>query len=276
MSDPIDQLRSLTTSGVDVDPLPAAEVRRRGDRRRRRTHALATVGGVVAVAAVVAPLALGVRGAERSAPPPAGPASSSTTRADTEWRQRIPADVDLTALPAAATFSYTARDAAVIDDLTLCGVPVFSPASGDPVAPAVDTAGAEYADPGTENSLARTLALYADDELAGDALAAIESGVRSCPLERQDPGLPLVHQPVDTELASDDSFVFTQQARLEDGSLADLTVVQVARIGNALYLADVHTSAGGPQVVDAEVRRLAELSAPVISDLCVVFSGQGC
>ena len=42
-----------------MNPLPASEVRRRGDRMRRRNTALATVGGVVAAAVFIGtPVAL--------------------------------------------------------------------------------------------------------------------------------------------------------------------------------------------------------------------------
>ena len=99
-------------------------------------------------------------------------------------------------------------------------------------------------------------------------LAAVEEAVRACPVQRQDPGAPLVHEVVDTQLPTEESLVFTQQARMDARLYADLTVFQVARVGNALYVATAHTSAGGPQVVDTEVRRLAEESAPVLSDLC--------
>ena len=274
MSDPIEELRRFDASGVDVAPLPAAEVRRRGDRRRRRTTALATVGGAAAVAALVVPLALAAGGADRSAPPqPVAPPSSPAVPGLAP-RQSIPAGFDLTALPDDATFSYAARKAPAVDELSLCGTTVFA-TGPDAAVPVVDTAGASYAEAGTSGSADRTLALYADADAASRALHAIETGVRDCPVERQDPGAPLVHEAVDTELPTEESFVFTQQARMGGGLLADLTVFQVARVGNALYVATTSTSAGGPQVVDTEVRRMAESSAPVLSDLCT-FAAEPC
>jgi hypothetical protein len=276
MPDPIEELRHFTP-GVDVDPLPASEVRRRGDRRRRRTNALATVGGVAAVAALVVPLSLAVRGTDRSDPQPVGPSpstASSTAVPGLAWRQRIPADFDLTALPAGATFSYTPREAAGVDRLQLCGTTAFDTGPGAEV-PVVDSAGAVHGEAGTESTSARTLALYPSDQAAATVLGAIEEAVRACPVQRQDPGAPLVHAVVDTALATDDSFVFTQQARMDAQLYADLTVFQVARVGNALYVATSSTSAGGPQVVAAEVRRTAEQSAPVLSDMCT-FAAQRC
>lgn len=269
MPDPIEELRHFTP-GADVPPLPASEVRRRGDRRRRRTHALATVGGVAAAAALVVPLSLAARGTDRTVPQPIGPSpstASSTAVPGLAWRERIPATFDLTALPADATFTYTARDTAAVDGLRLCGTTVLDTGPGAEV-PAVDTAGAVHGEAGTESSSARTLALYPSDTTAARVLAAVEEAVRACPVQRQDPGAPLVHEVVDTQLPTEESLVFTQQARMDARLYADLTVFQVARVGNALYVATAHTSAGGPQVVDTEVRRLAEESAPVLSDLC--------
>lgn len=270
MPDPIHDLDHFDTPGLPVNPLPASEVRRRGDRMRRRNNALATLGSIAAVAIVAVPLALSAHGDPSSAPGPAGPPTPAPG-----WVQQVPDSFDLTALPAGAGFSFTARDRSVVDDITLCGVPVFSTRSGDPVAPAVDTRGAVHGEAGTESSSGRTLALYPSDEVAAQALSALRRGVESCPEETRGAGAPLVHEVVPADLAADDSLVFTEQSRMDRDLLADLTVFQVARTGNALYLATGHTSAGGAQVVDAEVRRMAEQSAPVISDMCV-FSATPC
>ena len=276
MSDPIEDLQNFHPEGLDVNPLPASEVRRRGNRRRHRNNALAAMGALAAVAVIATPLAVAARGGDRPAPMPADPPSPSPTRTvQTAWLRTIPADFDLTTLPGEATFAFTARDASVVDDLTLCGVPTFSTRSDDPVGPAVDTRDAVYGEGGTESSAGRTLALYPSDRVAAKALDAIRHGVETCPVETQGSGAPLVHDTVDADLATDESFVFTQQSRMDKDLYADLTVFQVARVGNALYLATTHTSAGGPQVVDTEVQRMARMSAPVLSDLCV-FAADPC
>ena len=44
-NDPLESLDNFS-EGLHVNSLPASEVRRRGDRMRRRNTALATVGGV--------------------------------------------------------------------------------------------------------------------------------------------------------------------------------------------------------------------------------------
>ena len=211
-----------------MDPLPAAEVRRRGDRRRRRSNALATLGGVAAAAALVVPLALAARGTDRSEEPqPIGPSpstASSTAVPGAAWRQRIPAGFDLTALPAGATFSWTARDTGAVDRLRLCGTTVLD-TGPDAALPPVDTAGAVHREAGTASASARTLALYRDDATAATVLAAVEDAVRACPVQRQDPGARLVQEVLDTTLPAEESVVFTQQSRMDARLYADLTVV---------------------------------------------------
>ncbi|GAA2135924.1 hypothetical protein GCM10009844_01670 [Nocardioides koreensis] len=280
MSDPIEDLENLKHEGLNVNPLPASEVRRRGTRMRRRNNAIAAVGALAVIAVVATPLAVVARGGDDASPGPVGTPSPSPTRTvdGAGWLQAIPGssgDFDLTALPDDATFRYDVRPLPVVDDLTLCGVPTFSTRSNDPVAPAVDFLGATYSEPGTDGSAGRTLALYENDEVAAKVLDAVRHGVETCPTEQQGQGAPLVYAAVDTELPAEDSYVFTQQARMDKDLLADLTVFQVARVGNAVYLATDHTSAGGPQVVDAEVQRMATLSAPVLSDMCI-FAAEPC
>ncbi len=64
MPDPMDELENFTSPGLTMDPLPAAEVRRRGTRLRRRNTALAAAGGVLAVAVIAAPFAADERSSE--------------------------------------------------------------------------------------------------------------------------------------------------------------------------------------------------------------------
>lgn len=264
------ELESFTTPGLRMDPLPAAEVRRRGARRRRRNITLAAAGGVLAVAVIATPVAL-IAGHQSSSEPQPAP-NVPTTRT---WQRTIPTALDLTALPADATFSFTAQDEPGVDDLTFCGVPGFSTSSEDPAGPAVDSAGAAYGEAGTESIAARTLALYSDDGVAASAFDGLQQRIQSCPTDDNARGTRLVNEIVPTPAAdADASFVFTNQAK--DGDLlADLTVIQVVRTGNAIYLATSHTSAGGDQVAAGEIERLAEQSAPVLSQLCA-FAAAGC
>ena len=67
MPDPIDELENFSTPGLR-GPLPAAEVRRRGTRLRRRNNALAAIGGVAAVAIIATAAGDPPASNDRSAP----------------------------------------------------------------------------------------------------------------------------------------------------------------------------------------------------------------
>ncbi|HWM74857.1 MAG TPA: hypothetical protein VNQ53_14000 [Nocardioides sp.] len=70
MPDPIEELSSFEP-GVPVNPMPAAEVRRRGDRLRRRKTALVVGGAAAAVVLVAVPLAVFAGGDDGGTPAPA-------------------------------------------------------------------------------------------------------------------------------------------------------------------------------------------------------------
>lgn len=267
MPDPMDELEHFTTPGLTMTPLSASEVRRRGTRMRRRNNALATLGGVAAAAIIATPLALAATGddADRTPPPATQPADG--------WKQQIPADFDIAALPAGAGFTFDAQGDPAIDQVQLCDETVFDTTVDDQVS---GTAGATTeADANTDGGTGRTLALYADDDAAQAALDRIRQGVADCPVEEQPPGLPLVNDALDGAVpGAEDSFVWTNQAKDGD-SLSDLTVFEAARVGNALYLSFSHSAAGGEQVVGINAPLLLDQSAPVIDQMCT-FSAQGC
>jgi|SRR6478735_1774245 len=261
------ELEHFTTPGLTMTPLPASEVRRRGTRMRRRNHALATVGGIAAVAIIATPIALAVNGGPSPAPTP-GPATAPPAG----WVQQVPTGFDITALPAGSTFTFDERNDSVVDDLELCGTEVFSTRSAD--LPASDTAGATHGEPGTDGGTSRTLALYADDDTAQAALDGIRQGVADCPVDEQPPSLPLVNDLLDGPVpGSEDSVVWTNQAK--DGDLlSQLTVREIVRVGNALFLAESFGDAGGAQA-KGNIDLLVEQSAPVVDQMCT-FSIEGC
>jgi hypothetical protein len=93
MPDPIEELTNFDP-GASVNPIPAAEVRRRGERLRRRNRAL--VGGAVAAVLLVAvPVAVVARGDDGGRPEPAGLTPAALLTADevpareqlTGWRE---------------------------------------------------------------------------------------------------------------------------------------------------------------------------------------------
>lgn len=238
-----------------MTPLPASEVRRRGDRIRRRNNVLAGVAAVAVVAAIVAPLAVLADHDDHDVQPAPAP----------EWVQKVPAGFPLNQ----AMFGEPpVRAASGVEDIVLCGTTVWSP--DDPVA-TVDLAGARFEE--NEAYQGRTLALYADDAAAEQALTSIRSGVADCPREEIGGGSALVHQEVDGGLG--EGFLsFIEQVE-EPDLVSQLTVWGVVRAGNALYLDTSYGAAGGDQAVATALSNMTHRSEVVRAQLCV-FSAEPC
>ncbi|GAA4375663.1 hypothetical protein [Nocardioides caricicola] len=265
MPDPIDELENFSIPGPPMNPMPAAEVRRRGDRIRRRNNALATVGGIAAVAVIATPFAVFAGG--QSSPDDVDPAPAP------QWSTTVPDSFDIAALPEGSTYSFEVVDGSTVDDVTLCGAPAFSTASNDPAGPATDTVGATWTELESSGTADRTLAVYADGATAQTALDGFRQAVLDCGQDRTG-GVSTVNDVVDRAVpGAEDSFVYTNQVK-NGALLFDMTAYEVARVGNALYVANSHTSAGGDQAMDT-VDLLIEHSAPVLDQMCV-FSIEGC
>jgi hypothetical protein len=286
MSDPIEDLENFDTEGMNVNPLPASEVRRRGNRMRRRNNTLATIGGIAAVAVIAVPLAMSTTGGDRTGPGIVNsptPSPTQVTGAATVWLQEVPPDFPLTeGLPAVNESDgtpVTRTDEAVVDDITVCGVPAWSGRSANPVA-AVDVAGAAYTG-ASEDLLARTLTVYENGHTAEQAFAALRVAVEDCPLDTTggstDSRADQAYVVSAADLGGDESFVFTQASQDDAGDLmGDLWTYQVVRVGNALYVAAYYGQGGAnQQVVDHTFDLMAGDSAPVISDLCL-FATEPC
>lgn len=70
MTDRADPLRALREEPDDLQPVPPASIRARGDRLRRRRYAAVAGGAALAVVLVAVPVAVLTGGAERSGPSP--------------------------------------------------------------------------------------------------------------------------------------------------------------------------------------------------------------
>jgi len=270
MRDPIDELESFHMPATTT-PLPAAEVRRRGDRIRRRHTALAAAGGLAVVAAVAAPIAAVAlhQDSRRVEPAPAPHVA---------WRQDVPRTLDLGAVPTGSSVTFTVRrDGSVVDDVTVCGAPAFSTRSDGPAGPAVDAAGASYGEPGTSSSAGRTLAVYPDADAAATAAAGLRAGATGCPVDahRGGPTYTWSVLPGASVGGADEGFVVAQQVQFDKTTLSDLTAFEVARVGNALLITTTHTTAGGQQTIDETVPNLLTLSAPAVEQMCA-FSADPC
>lgn len=263
MPDPADpdflaELENFSTPGLTMDPLPAAEVRRRGTRMRRRHQALATVGAVAAVAMIATPIALAASGGNQGQPlpvdqqPPGG------------WTTTIPTDFPLkTGFPTPAT----TRPAAV-GEIPNCGDwPSQKPA--DDLAVRYRGESEDYAQ--------RWLVVYPDEATAAAELDALRNATADCAPVPGGQGIEMFFSsvPAPDQLTADDAYAYTQQARHDDGLISDLTLVEVFRTGNALLYDSAYGSAGGDQAVQYELDRRTGAVEPTVAAMCV-FSIEGC
>lgn len=261
MRDPIEDLQHFRSEGTTVNPLPASEVRRRGDRMRRRNTALATVGGVAAaIVAVGVPVGL-VQAGSSGDGREISPAPPSVT-----WLQEVPQGFPLDA--GYGPGSATDEVAPAIPDA--CGTPFWSTDG------TTDVAGATVS--GGEAFDARTLMVYPDDAAAERALAGIREAVADCPEQTEPdegPDTTLVHEVLDQDLPTEESFVFVQRARFDDGLVSDATITGIGRSGNALLVDQSYSSAGDDRSVETNLRLQLQRAATPYAAMCV-FSATPC
>jgi hypothetical protein len=196
MPDPFEALSHLD-EGVPVHPLPAAEVRRRGDRLRRRRNTFQAVGAATAVAVFAAGGLLAGR-AVTAGSPPVGPASQApaspgpSTVSDGAWVSTIPPDFPLTLrLPR----SGDAPEWIVSDqvDKPWENVPCAdSPGTVQRFLGRVDArrVDARYIEARPPSAIdQRQLVLYPDSATAAQAVDGIERLTRACPPTAIQPGI---------------------------------------------------------------------------------------
>ena len=258
--------RDRFDEGLPVNPMPASEVRRRGDRMRRRNTVLATVGGVAAAAVFIGlPVAVVANQGGDDVQP--APAPDSQT-----WLQEVPAD-----FPLAANFPERSADGSptevtpppsgpVVNPGDLCGYTWLSE-------PPADAAGYSYTGE-SEDTLSRTLLLLPDDTSAETAVSELRDAVAACP-EHQLENATMVNRLEDVDLGTEESLVYSQQVVEEDQSISGLFMTQIGRSGNALLMSTSYGAAGGDQVIEFEADRLRKQAGIVLSAMCV-FSADPC
>ncbi len=257
-----DLFESFTTmSQTDLHPLPATEVRRRGDRLRRRNTALAVAGGTVAaMTAIGVPVALSQDGgSDRDSLPIAtdGPSTDAVA-----WRTTVPAGFPLTdGMPDTNVLSGTPVEAR----------PGYEPQAPGPCAgPAWDVTGAldslQAVFQDTEGGIDRTVSVFPDDEAARDRVRTFEEQARTC-------SDPRVSTDVlgGTDGESDQALVFVNAWDDGTGYLH-----RVVRVGNAvLYTTTFFNGAGDPAVV-AETAGRTDADSQVVVDAMCTFAADPC
>lgn len=248
MPDPLDELENFSLPGPPMNPLPASEVRRRGNRIRRRNNALATVGGLAVVAIIAAPFALAAGGPESDSVQPAP---------QVDWITTIPADFPLsTHLPEGTEESagYEQQSTDVCD--------------GQGWTPPAESRQAIYLG-STEGGQDRTIALYTDDAAAERAVDDLGERIGACIAETEG-SFPTTELLDDMDGEQTVAYV----NRYTDGGDAD--VVRVVRVGNAVLQDTRYTmSAGNPVIVQDALDQIGIDASSTVRAMCV-FSAEGC
>jgi len=259
-----DLFESFTTMDqTHLHPLPASEVRRRGDRLRRRNTALAVAGGTVAaMTAIGVPVALSQDGTD-ARPDPGLYATDGPSTDAVAWRVDVPEDFPLT-------------DGFPLEDPDRTQVlPEHQPQAVGPCAtsPAWDVSGAleslqaVYTDP-SQGGMDRVVSVYEDDTTAAAALEELRTQAETC----RPQGQPRVSAEVLTSDLGEQSVVFVNG--YDDTGEGFLH--QAVRVGNAvLYSTSYFQGAGDPAVVEAEQEREQDRSAEVVAQMCV-FAADPC
>lgn len=265
-------------------PLPPEEVRRRGDRLRRRRTVTAATGATLAVALVVGGgLALAGGLTTGSTPAPVPPASQSPSGStdptvapgpDVDWLTRIPAGFPLAPdleEPRSVDEELVGpgRDVAVFDGpFEACD---RSAGRGGPVdALAVRHTAPEWYD-------GRALQVYDDAAAARQVLLELVRLYESC---EQDvvPGPPdtVVSATVRPVPHGDEGYVVTRTFTVDGARIPGVELLHAVRVGNAVLVSSLSNEGG---TTDADVARQLGERDPVIADVAgamCVFAAEGC
>ena len=265
--DPLQQLASFGTGGP-VDPLPATEVRRLGDRRRARRTAVSAVTGVVAVLAVVVPA--GLYAARDGGGHPLPPSSSQTASA-TPTPEQSPSGGWRTDIPAGFPLD---RDLEPSD-------------GGEKLGPSREAAGINEPDPcvndeqwqawpqeyaarlgaratGPEHLEGRELITLRDASTAARVLDNLREMLGMCrpPHAGSDPDTTWT--PLDTPVLGDDTLAVSHLEKVGLGG----DVYLFTRVGNAVLALDVYGE-WAPETAPRGVDDLRGTAEPLVAAMCI-------
>lgn len=259
-----DQVFDSFTENVPVRPLPAAEVRRRGDRRRTGRYAAIGVAGLAAIAvtAVAVPVAVGGHASDNPSLPIATAPSTQPTSTTT-----MPSDLDLGAGMGDGSTEPRMISGAELADLSLdlCGRRVWSGSEASAVR-SVELAEAE-------GGHQRTLAVYPGVQRAEHALATIAGAARACHgVQAGPPKYEVFTSPENNNGLGTTNFVMAY--RDATGLTGEGEVVSVLQDANYLLIDAATTmGVGDPQVRRQALGKLRQRDASVLQAITPDFEG---
>ena len=284
MSDPIKDLANFNSEGLPVNPLAPSEVRRLGDRMRRRRNATAVVAGVAAVALIAAPIALYAGGDGSSSPSPAPAPATSITGSPEVDETTPPSPEPVASLVKEIPEGFPLAAGWPDDDLAeseeqgltgpnrrldsllfqLCGNTFDDPEY-------VDRLRANWTNP--EDYRDRQLTTYADAGAAVDAVSSLADFYRGCPEEELDDGYTRIRGVQRTQVGGE-SWALTQHLEFESAPAISIYVVHVIRLGRAVLI-DTSSSEGSKGDIDVTIAGMTTGTGEPVSRMCV-FTEAGC
>lgn len=268
MSDPHERL-SRFDPGPAMHPLPPADVRRRGDRLRRRNQALAGVGAALAVVLIATPIAVfGSRDGRDAdpapAPPPAPPDSSESVAPPTDtldiptdfplaagWPERAEPGGDNGLTGPSRTVQRTVIEA--------CGAALPEPGTGDALR-------ARWTNP--EDYRSRDLLTFPDTDAAEAFVTSVTNFYAGCPTEAGSDGYTTLREVRETRLG-DDSYAVVQHAQFQGAPAIGLQVLQIVRVDRAVLI-DAAATEGSITGSRAQIGTQADRAADVVAAMCAL------
>jgi hypothetical protein len=228
--DSLDTLSRLADGGA-APGLPAAEVRRRGDRLRRRRTALQAVGATAAIAVVMGAGATLTGAFDRQAGPAPAPATRPPTTAPTAL-PAIPAGFPLDqGIPDpggdGTLTGPSGSKAAAVPPIKACGVRAY------PVEQPFDRLSVRYQAPG--DFRARELTVYRDTSVATLVVDGFVRAMRDCP--REDVGGNTAVTRNSRFTAGDESWGFVTTYEQGGRAALGLQVTTATRVGPYVLVA---------------------------------------
>ena len=226
MPDPLDTLTRL--GDAQAGPmLAAAEVRRRGDRLRRRRTGLRTLGGALAVAVVLGGVGL-TTGTDRGTTPEPAPATRSPSRTAEAIPAWFPLDQGHPDPGGDGSKTGPSSDrAAALAPIEACGRRAY------PVVRPADRLSVRLQQP--EDFRGRELTTYDDEASARRALGSFVSAMRGCP--RETTGGTTATSETQRVQAGDESWAVVTTYETGGRPSLGLQVTTATRAGAALLVA---------------------------------------
>jgi len=249
-----------------MDFLPPSEIRRRGNRLRRRRTALVATGGVLAAAIAIGAPVVALSGSghdrgDRRIDVATATPSPVRTEPVGGWTTTVPKG-----FPLLAGFADEGAKASHSLD-------------GDAAVPAgcqsvfvgyTDNLVASYQ--GDEDREIRVLAVFPDAATASAQMAQFRATVEACTVYAGTGRVVGVHA---ADLGTQESMALSEQVRSGPGQFTDLTLTVIGRTGNAIYLDSSYGAVGGDEQVAAEIARLTGKSTGPVAAMCA-YSVDGC